>query len=343
MRRKKVKRKMKSNSIKKNVVFLICLLGFCTVTLWAKVINKTVATVNGEIILLDEYQKKTELFIDQYKKISREEDVESKIEKIKEEILNQMIDEKLMSQEAEKKKIKISKRKIEKGIDSVKERFSGGEEFKKELKRQKITQKEFKEKIRKQLMIMELIDMAVRSKISEPTAEEIEEFYKTNKDKMVEPEGVRVRHILITVSDSATKSQKASALKKIKEAQKKLKKKGVDFGELAKEYSQDPASSKRGGDLGFFVRGEMVPEFEKASFALNVGQTSDIVKTKFGYHIIKCEGKRARQKKTLEEVKDNLKNLIFRQKMEEKYEKWVKELRNKANVKISKEFLIIKD
>ena len=336
MRRKKVREKIKSNFIKKNVVFLICLLGFCTFTLWAKVINRTVATVNGEIILLDEYKKKTELFVDQYKKIARGEEVESKIEEIKKEILNQMIDEKLMSQEAEKKKIKISKRKLEKGVDNVKDRFSGGEEFKKELKRQKITQKEFKEKIRKQLMIMELIDMAVRSKISEPTAAEIEEFYKTNKDKMVEPEGVRVRHILIPVSDDATKSRKAGALKKIKEIQKKLKKE-EDFGELAKEYSQDPASSKRGGDLGFFIRGEMVPEFEKASFALNVGQTSDIVKTKFGYHIIKCEGKRARQKKILEEVKDNLKNLIFRQKMEKKYEKWIKELRNKANIKISKD------
>ncbi len=331
-----MRKKIKSNFIEKSVVFLICLLGFCSFTLWAKVINKTVATVNGEVILLDEYQKKTELFIDQYKKIAKEKDLESKIGEIKKEILNQMIDEKLMFQEAEKKKIKISKRKIEKGVDSVKERFSGEEEFKKELKRQKITQKEFKEKISKQLMVMELIDMSVRSKISEPTAAEIEEFYKKNKDKMVEPEGVRVRHILIPVSDDATKSQKASALKKIKEAQKKLKK-GDDFGEVAKEYSKDPASSKRGGDLGFFVRGEMVPEFEKASFALNVGQTSDIVKTKFGYHIIKCEEKRARQKKILEEVKDNLKNLIFRQKMEEKYEKWIKALRNKANIKISKE------
>ena len=330
-----MKQKTKSSFIKKMVFMTIYLLVVCSFTVWAKVINKTVATVNGEIILLDQYQEKTELFIAQYKKMSGGQDVQSKIKEIKKEILNQMIDEKLMFQEADKKKIKASRRKIENGVKSVEDRFSGEGEFKKELKRQNITYKEFKERIRKQLMIMELIDIEVRSKITEPTEEEIKEFYKANKDKMIEPAGVRVRHILITVNEDATKARKADALKKIKEIQKQLKGKESDFGELAKKHSQDPASSKRGGDLGFFIKGEMVPEFEKASFSLNVGQKSGIVKTKYGYHLIKCEGKKAEQKKTLEEIKGNLKNLIFNQKMEEKYEEWIKKLRDKASIKIS--------
>lgn len=334
MRRRKVKQTRKNSFVKKGYFVLIFLLLVCTVNLWARVVNKTLATVNGELILLDEFQKKAELFIEQYQKLLEGPEGKEKIKEIKKEILNQMIDEKLMLQEARRKKIKISKRKIEEGMNSIKDRFPSEEEFEKELKRQNLKLSEFKEKIETQLMIMELIDEEVRSKVSIPTDAEIKTFYEENKDKMVEPAGVRVRHILIRVDEDADKETKAKALKKMKEIEKQLKK-GANFSELARKYSEDPASSKRGGDLGFFVRGEMVPEFEEASFSLNVGKMSNIVETKFGYHIIKCEEKRAKQKKILEEVKDTLKNLIFQQHMEKKYEAWIGKLRDKADIKIS--------
>ncbi|HHJ52459.1 MAG TPA: parvulin peptidyl-prolyl isomerase, partial [Caldithrix abyssi] len=114
---------------------------------------------------------------------------------------------------------------------------------------------------------------------------EVEEFYKTYKDSLpIQEATVDISHILLQVKPSE-EAQKA-AYEKAKMILEKIKA-GEDFSELARKYSEDPASAKRGGDLGMINRGDFVPEFENAAFKLRDGQISGIVKTQFGYHIIK--------------------------------------------------------
>jgi peptidyl-prolyl cis-trans isomerase D len=120
-----------------------------------------------------------------------------------------------------------------------------------------------------------------------PSDKDVESYYKRyDKTKFTRPEQVHVRHILISAPENASDKEKAEA--KAETVEKQLKQ-GGDFAALAKQYSDDPGSKDKGGDLGFFTRGQMVKPFEDAAFKLKPGQISDPVETRFGYHIIKLE------------------------------------------------------
>lgn len=123
--------------------------------------------------------------------------------------------------------------------------------------------------------------------------DKIQNYYNANPSEFTDKPEVRARHILIKGSDDA-------ALSKIKEIKAESEK--ADFAELAKKYSQDEGSKDRGGDLNFFAKGSMVPEFENAAFSLPIGKVSDPVKTQYGYHLIKVEEHRGGAKKTLDMV-----------------------------------------
>ena len=132
------------------------------------------------------------------------------------------------------------------------------------------------------------------------------------------------------VDAKATDTQKAEARKKIKEVQQKVQK-GEDFATLAKTYSEGP-SGPRGGDLGYFGRGQMVKPFEAAAFSLKPNETSDIVETNFGYHLIKVVDKKPAKKMTYAEVKDRLNDRLKKQKMDSEAVAYIKSLREGAKI-----------
>jgi parvulin-like peptidyl-prolyl isomerase len=175
-----------------------------------------------------------------------------------------------------------------------------------------------------------LLDKEVRAKITPPTEDEAKKYYQENEKDMVEPEAVRVRHILIKTDE---KNQE-SALKQITDIKTQLDA-GANFADLAKKYSEDKISAEKGGDLGLFMKGQMVPEFEEVAFKLNVGQISDVVKTKFGYHILRCEEKKLAQKKSYEEVQDYIKQYLYQSNMEKAVKNFVDQLKKKINITIN--------
>ncbi len=274
-------------------------------------------------------------------------------------VLNQMIDEKILLQETKKRKIVVAKREIEDGVNEVKKRFPNPEDFQTELKKQSLTEAEFEKRIQDQLMVIKLIDSEIKVKVGVPKEEEITKLYdrvvnqidgKKDPNATAEEENeiaslakffqrrtaerVRVKHILVRVEKNAGMQDKTTALNKIKEVQQKIKN-GEDFSELARKYSEDPGSKEQGGDLGFFVHGDMVPEFEKVAFSLPVGEVSDIVETDFGYHLIECEEKKAKSKLVYNEVKEELQEYLYRSKAEKIYQDFLKQLRSNATIKIS--------
>lgn len=154
---------------------------------------------------------------------------------------------------------------------------------------------------------------------------EAKEYYEKNQDMFKTEEEVRARHILVAEEEEARKV--ADEIKA-----------GKDFEEAAKEYSTCP-SKERGGDLGFFSRGKMVPEFEEAAFGLEVGELSHLVKTQFGYHIIKTENKKAPSVKKFEEVKGQIEQYLFRQKTTLRYVEKVNSLKGKYEVELHEDNL----
>ncbi|MDD5491080.1 MAG: peptidylprolyl isomerase [bacterium] len=311
----------------------------------AKVVNKTVAVVNNEVITLEDFNKKTGPMIEQYRRSYKGADVEDKIKEMKKEMLTQMVEEKLLRQEAKKQNIIVTKQDIQKGVDEVKKRFNPEndyKEYKDELKRQGYTEKIFENDIKEQLMVMQLIDKEIKAKATLPDEAEVQKYYDEHKKELKQDDQVRARHILIRVDEKADLKTQSAALKKVQEIQDKIKK-GEDFASLAKEYSEDPGSKETGGDLGFFTKDTMVPEFSKAAFALKPGQVSDPVKTSFGYHLIKVEETKPSKQLTMEDevpvgggknvkIKEYIQNMLYQQAMEKKFEEWLKELKSKAKI-----------
>lgn len=329
--------------------------------LQAKVLDRTIATVNGEAILLSEYEKNATPILDQFKKAApAEEQTAERVADIKKRVLDQMIDDLLLVQEGKRKQIKVSQLEVDDGVKKVRSRFQTDAEFNEELKKEGLTNDEFRKRIQNQLTTIKLIEQEVKAKVPAPTDSEIKDLYDTidaiihdkpipsghtaseleelkSLAKAVERrfgERIRARHILVRVAPNAPKAEKDAALAKIKDAQAQLKK-GGDFAELAKKYSDDPGSKDHGGDLGYFSRGDMVPAFDAAVAKLDVGQTSDIVTTDFGYHIIQVREKKAASSPSLDEIRDDLREYLFQQRGAKRFEQYVKELRAKADIKIN--------
>ena len=177
-------------------------------------------------------------------------------------------------------------------------------------------------------MTIKLINQEVRSTVPEPTEKDIRNFYDQNEDRMIVGEQVRVKQIFFELKKGASKAQ---LKKKAQSILAKSRKKPSGFSAFAEKYSDVPAN---GGDTGYFGRGEKIPEFEKPCFKLKVGQMSGVFETPLGFHIVKCVGKKAPEKKTYEKSKDYIKNYLFSNAMEDKYTLWVRNLRDQAAIKI---------
>jgi peptidyl-prolyl cis-trans isomerase C len=178
--------------------------------------------------------------------------------------------------------------------------------------------------LRKRLIVESFLKkkVEVESKVSD---EELKKFYEQNKDKFKSGEQIRASHILVK-----TEKEAMDILAQLKA--------GGKFEELAKKSSVDSSAAK-GGDLGWFGKGSMVPAFEKAALALKEGQTSDVVKSDFGFHIIKLTGKRAAGIRPFEEVKEQIKGAIMPTKQQEIFQKIKEELKKTAKITIKEDVL----
>jgi len=143
--------------------------------------------------------------------------------------------------------------------------------------------------------------------------DEVQQYYNAHQDQYTVKDQVRVRHILIAVPQGADAATDAAAKAKAENLLKQIKG-GADFAALAKANSDDPGSKGLGGELGFLQHGVTVPEFDKTAFSLPVGQTSDVIKTQFGYHILQVEEKQNAHVKPVAEVKDQIMPLVQQQK-----------------------------
>ena len=169
---------------------------------------------------------------------------------------------------------------------------------------------------REQIILEAMIEELKKDRIY-VTDKEVEEYYELHKDDYLHPEEVRASHILVK-----TEMEAKDILGKLNE--------GNSFSKLAKQYSMDTMTAQDGGDINYFERGEMVPEFEKAVFALEkIGDTTGIIKTQFGYHIAKLTGRKRKESKSLEDASDEIRKLL----QKEKFEKIIHEYMEMHSVK----------
>lgn len=258
--------------------------------------NESVATVDGE-------------------KITKDELYDMLVKSYGPQAVEALIDDKIVELEVKKEEIKVPDEEIDEEIAKFKENAGGEESFNAALEQSGLTEDDFKKDVVQYLSIRKLMEPRV-----EVTDEEIETYFEENKESFNVEEQVDARHILVEEEKTANE-----ILQKLED--------GEDFAELAKEYSTDEGSGAMGGDLGFFTRGKMVPEFEEKAFSMKVGEISEPVKSEYGYHIIEVLDKKEAKDAVLEDHIVEIREKLFEEKMQTEYVAWLEEAREKYDIK----------
>ena len=232
------------------------------------------------------------------------------------QLLAKMIREELIKQGAARYNIQVTDEDVAAEVDELKAQFGSDAGLEQALSQYGMTLDDLRDQIRTNLLLE-----AIASKDVTINDDEVKKYYEEHKDEFKEPEQVRARHILV-------KDEKTA-----KEIEKELAG-GADFAELAKAKSEDPGSKDKGGDLGYFERGAMDPAFEKAAFALKIGETSGPVKSSFGYHIIRVDDRKPERIPPLEEVRSEVVKRLKREKAKPA-STVISELKDAAQIKIN--------
>jgi peptidyl-prolyl cis-trans isomerase C len=246
-------------------------------------------------------------------------------------VLDQLVSFHLLMQESKTRKIQVTDADVDSRVAEVKKQFPSEDDFNKALASRSMTLESLKAEARQEMTLSKLVESEVKALVNVQESD-IKTFYDTNPDKFQQPESVRASHILIRLEPTATDAQKKEARAKADDLLKQIKA-GGDFAALAKQHSQD-GSATQGGDLNFFAKGQMVPPFEQAAFALQPGQVSDVVETQFGYHIIKTTEKRPARLVPLAEVAQRIGEFLTGQQQQEKTQAFINALRAKSKIEI---------
>lgn len=247
------------------------------------------------------------------------------------QVLEELVTYTVLSQETRARKVAVTDDEVESAIKQMRARVGTEEDFKKALDARGMTLDKLKADTRIDISINKMVEAEVATQ-PPPTDAEVRDFYDKNPDKFKQDEAVRASHILFRVDENADAATKKKAMD---EAQSVLKeaRSGSDFAELAKKHSAD-GSAAQGGDLNFFTRGQMVPPFDQAAFAMKPGEISDIVTTQFGYHIIKVTERRPPTTVPFEQVSERIKEFLTQQHKQQKADGFIQSLKQKAKIEV---------
>jgi peptidyl-prolyl cis-trans isomerase C len=187
------------------------------------------------------------------------------------------------------------------------------------------------------VLVNEYLRKEIAQKIT-AKEEDIKAYYDGHKEEFKAPAMVRAQHILVKVANGASEDDKKEAKEKIEGILKRIKA-GEDFGKLAAEFSDDPGSKQKGGDLGFFTRGRMVKPFEDAAFSLKPGEVSGVVESPFGYHIIKVEETKEAGLEPLEKVRDRINQKLVQESVKAKITEFIDKAMKDAKAEVHPEVL----
>ncbi len=311
-------------------LLLISLLAFA-LPARAELVDRIAAVVNSDIITLSEVEARLG---PELQRLRAEPDAARRAEtraQLVKKSLDLLIGEKLMESQVRELNIEVADSEIEMGMDDVKKQNNiSSEQFEQLLSQEGYTLSSYKAFMRKHLARLKLVNLKVRAKVKISDEDLKAEYAKWAHDEANEFE-VHARHLLVQVAPKATPEQIEAARLKAVALMTEARQPGVSFIELAKKKSEGPSAAE-GGDLGFFKRGVMVAEFERAAFTLPVGGISDPIRTKFGWHVLKVEERRALAAPPLDEVKDQLRERMLRGQLEKYTDQYVQELRAQAVV-----------
>ncbi len=283
------------------------------------------ARVNGDAIYWSQVDVEVAKAAAQFGLDPASEEFKKQRGEISKAVIDQLVAQRLVVQEGRKLNIAAGDKEVEEQLATIKQRFPGEAEFTSALARNGLTLAALREMIRVNLTQRNVAEKVAVAAVSD---DEVRKLYDTNPALYDKPAQIKVSHILLRMGEKGTESV---ANAKVKIVQAKLAD-GAKFEDLAKQYSEDPGSAERGGDLGYVTKGTLVKEFETVAWALKPGQTSGPVRTQYGLHIIRVHETKAAEKGSFEKVKEEIRAQLLGSKREKAFDAWLTEQRKVAKV-----------
>lgn len=301
-----------------------------------------VAVVNDEVITQAELDRAVAPVYFQLQAEHSPEELAAQLPEIRKQTLEQLIEERLMLQEAKNPRpvevskgkigippaITVSEYEVEEMIAQIQGRFETPEEFAQALAERGVTLEDLKARYKDQITVQKLIDREILSRVA-ISPSEVTAYYDAHPQNFELPAAVQAALILIVPQDTLdlprAKDQAEGLSRQIAQ--------GADFYDLAKRYSQGP-NPKMGGRLGYIEKGKMLKEIDQALFTLKAGEISPVIRTPAGFHLFKVESVRPPRRQTLEESQGLIQRILQQGKSAERYKEWISRLRESSYVSI---------
>jgi peptidyl-prolyl cis-trans isomerase SurA len=292
---------------------------------FAEPTNRIVAIVNNDIITYHELEKTIKKMFPQAQEGPKEE--------MQKQILFQLIDHKLVDLQVKKLGIQVFADEVQKALDRIKQDqgVTGPDEFKAALNKQGLTEDEFRNKIKEQILRYKLISREIGSKIIIPP-NQIQEYYQKNLSEFKRAEGIHLAHIILKTEPGASPEDLLKQKEKAQEIWERLKK-GENFPDLAKTFSQD-SSAALGGDLGIFKLNEIDPTLREAIAHLNSGDISPVIQSSQGFQIVKLIALQGAKEFAFDEVKDRIQENLFQREVDQRFVQWLQQLKDRSYIQI---------
>ena len=323
--------------MKKPIFLLFALLTALSSPLWAadkpQLLDQVIAVVNDEAITQSELDGLLRPIYEDYRQRYSGDKLYQELNEARTKLLNQLIEDRLVYQEAKTKGVQADALKIDQMIEAFQKRFPTPEAMEKALDVQGVTLHGLRERFEKQEMVRSLHEKEIRSKIV-VSPSDIENFYEQNPDEFTEKDRVRARTLTIKKSEEAREKglKDEQAWQKMQKLEMQIKS-GKDFGEIAKENSQD-VNARNGGTGDWIERGAMIETIDEVLFKLKPGETSGIIETPMGYHLFRVEEIKSGSKRTLDQVREEIEANLYRMKSEERFNEWMNNLKRGAYISV---------
>jgi peptidyl-prolyl cis-trans isomerase SurA len=314
-------------------ILMLVFTATATATAASEVLDRIVAVVNEDIVLLSELRERMAPYVQRIRQ--QEFDLEKErqmIFKVREETLNRLVDEKLTDQEIKRNDIQVDDATIDSTIERIKTaNFFTDEDLRRFLEQEQMTMEQYRQKIREQVLRTRLVNYQVRSKIV-ITEAEIQAYYDSHPELYGGEVRYHLRNILMQVPEFSTDTEKAAVHDKMKQLRLQIQA-GEAFAELARQYSQGPATAD-GGDIGEFGDKALSPQIRAALDGLNPGDTTEVLDTDQGFQLFYLEAINKTEGKPLASVKEEIHQKLFTEVVDKEFLSWLENLRSRSHIKI---------
>ncbi|MCF8068318.1 MAG: peptidylprolyl isomerase [Desulfobacterales bacterium] len=301
----------------------------------AEVVDRIVAIVNNEVVTLLDVNEVFSLYEKQIKASNYPPEKERQmLFRVREDLINNMVDEKLTAQEAKRLNITIDEAEIDFTIERIKEQnLYTEEDFIKALAKDNITLELYRERLKGEILRSRLVNQEVRSKIV-ITDEDIRAYYESHLDEYARGDSYHLRNIFIPYPTYASMDDKENVSRIMVSILKELDK-GASFEDMAKTYSKGP-TAEQGGDLGVFEIKDLSPVLQDSIKNLKSGEYTDAINTEAGSQIIYVEKKISSDEDAINLVSKEIEDILYKQQVDEKFKTWLEELKSRSHIKIIK-------